>query len=75
MRNEKIEVFPNPSTHEINVVSEDNFDGHFEIYNMLGVLILQSKQNTINISHLNQGAYILVKRSLDGVMTTMFVKN
>ena len=76
LRNEKIEVFPNPSTHEINVVSEDNFDGHFEIYNMLGVLILQSKQNTINISHLNQGTYILVKRSLDGVLTTaMFVKN
>jgi hypothetical protein len=72
---EKIEVFPNPSRHEINIVAEYNFDGHFEIYNMMGVLMLQSKQNTINISHLNQGTYILVKRSLDGVLTTKYVKN
>ena len=75
LNNEKIGVFPNPSTHEINIVTEDNFNGHFEIYNMMGVLMLQSKQKTINISYLNQGTYVLVKRSLDGISrTTKFVK-
>lgn len=73
---EPLTIYPNPATHEINIVTADDFNGHFEIYNMLGVLMLQSKQNTINISHLNQGTYILVKRSLEGVLTTtMFVRN
>jgi polyhydroxybutyrate depolymerase len=55
----------------------ENWIGVFSNQALLsGNLMLQSKQNTINISHLNQGTYILVKRSLDGILTkTKFVKN
>ncbi len=75
-RKEVLNIFPNPSTDEINIVTEEGFQGHFEIYSSMGVLMLQSEQKTINIRQLNQGAYILLKRSLDGELTTtMFLKN
>ena len=63
-------VFPNPSTHEINIVIEDNFNGHFEIYNTMGVsdASIQAKHHQYRVT-LNQGTYILVKRSLDGIWT------
>ena len=35
LKNEKMVVFPNPATHEINITVEDNFNGHFKIYNMI----------------------------------------
>ena len=72
----QIGVFPNPSTDEINVPTEQNFDGYFEVYNLVGERLLQSPDHQIDIRGLRQGAYILVKRYSDGkVKSYPFIKN
>lgn len=63
---EKFIVFPNPSSNEIHIVTEPDFRGSFEMYNIKGALVLRSSENTINIMELNQGVYILLKRYSDG---------
>ncbi|MCI4648032.1 alpha/beta hydrolase fold domain-containing protein [Phaeodactylibacter sp.] len=63
---QKTEVFPNPSTNEINILTEPNFDGYFEIYNLIGERLLQSVDHQIDIRSFHPGAYILVKRYTDG---------
>jgi predicted esterase len=63
---QKTEVFPNPSTNEINILTEPNFDGYFEIYNLIGERLLQSVGHQIDIRSFHPGAYILVKRYTDG---------
>jgi len=72
----QIRVFPNPSTDEINVPTEQNFDGYFEIYSMVGEQLLQSPDHQIDIRGLRPGAYILVKRYPDGkVKSYKVIKN
>ncbi len=63
---EKILVFPIPSSNDIHIVTEPNFKGYFEIYSMTGSLLLSSTHSTINISELDRGAYILMIRYSDG---------
>jgi len=72
----KLEVFPNPSTNKINILTELNFDGYFEVYNQLGERLLQSVDHQIDVRSLREGAYILVKRYSDGkVKSYPFIKN
>jgi hypothetical protein len=63
---EKILVFPSPSSNDIHIVTEPNFKGYFEIYSMTGSLLLSSTHSTISISELDRGAYILMIRYSDG---------
>jgi hypothetical protein len=63
---EKFLIFPNPSSNEIHIVTEPDFRGSFEMYNIMGALVLRSSENTINITELNKGIYILLKRHSDG---------
>ena len=72
----QIGVFPNPSADEINVPTEQNFDGYFEVYSLVGEQLLQSLAHQIDVRSLHQGAYILVKRYSDGrVKSYPFIKN
>ncbi len=63
---EKFLVFPNPSSNEIRIVTEPDFRGSFEMYNIMGALVLRSSESTINITEFNKGIYILLKRYSDG---------
>ncbi|NRA48975.1 MAG: T9SS type A sorting domain-containing protein [Phaeodactylibacter sp.] len=72
---ETLMVFPNPSSYEIRIVTEANFNGCFEIYSILGDRLLESREHTINISQLHPGTYILLKRYLNGGLRSFkFIK-
>jgi hypothetical protein len=69
----KISVFPNPTTSEIYISDIEN--GHFEIINLLGKTMLQGTvQNKINVLALTDGVYLIRIISPEGTYTTKFVK-
>lgn len=58
---ENIQVFPNPSTEEVNFQNIDLLNKQAEIYNSIGLLIDQVGiiGGKINIAHLAEGIYFL----------------
>lgn len=59
-----INLFPNPASDQLTLDVPHDFQGKVELYNMNGSLFLTrlvtSGQETIDISSLNQGSYVLV---------------
>lgn len=53
--NESISIYPNPTVDELHVVKE----GVKRIFDLTGKLMLQSNENILNVSNLNQGMYVL----------------
>ena len=79
MRNQQIEIFPNPSDKILFIKSDSKFSD-FEIYDLYGKLIEQNKisnQNTfaIDISDLSPSLYFLKLFSKEGSSTLKFLKN
>lgn len=78
--NAYFEIYPNPTTHFLNITNIDNIDlNALEVYNMLGQLtmkIVNPKQNSrIDVSNLTAGNYILKLYSERGISTAKFIKN
>lgn len=56
---ESVKVYPNPSTESISIVGLK--DGEtVKIYNMVGTLVLTSRDSEINVSQLADGQYFVV---------------
>jgi len=53
--NESISIYPNPTVDELHVIKE----GVKHIFDLTGKLMLQSNENILNVSNLNQGMYVL----------------
>lgn len=53
----KVEVYPNPASDFIHVQADDLQE--VRLYDLKGRQVLQSDQNTIKISHLSSGLYLL----------------
>ena len=73
---DKISIFPNPVTDKLIVGNSDNYNT-FEIYNVFGETIYKGNlnQNTISVSHLNNGIYFIrVTSSTNNVATFRFQK-
>lgn len=69
-----IRVYPNPTTDFIHIYSSKYQIETSSIYDLSGKLVLSSKQQKINVSHLPSGAYILnIKTSL-GYKNFKFIK-
>ena len=70
-------LFPNPTSHNLNLSSSYNFDkANFSIFDISGRLIVKGKfeSNTIDVSKLQSGNYIL-KISNNNVITAQkFIK-
>lgn len=68
----EIEVYPNPTSDELNIKESNLLGNQFEIsiFNMEGKLICQ-KQNSyqISVSNLNQGIYMLRIKTENGIAT------
>ncbi len=68
----KISIAPNPSSSEINIVSEEMIS-QINIYSTQGNIVHaeqpNSKQSSISINDLNQGLYIVQIKFLDGKST------
>ena len=64
---ESFTVYPNPSNSSVNV----NVDGEKLVYSLDGTLLIQTTENTLDISALSQGMYLI---SVNGQQTTL-IKN
>ena len=70
---QKAKVYPNPV---VNILHVKNISGLkiINIYNSLGQQVLQSKQDTIDVSHLSKGMYFLQIESSQGTETKRIIK-
>lgn len=66
-----ISIFPNPTTNTITIKGIQQ-DYKIEVYNIIGQKIIEKNitpdNNTINVSHLSNGAYILKLKDYEGAM-------
>ena len=73
-------LYPNPAKNEITISSKINFNS-IEIYNILGQKVkeafnLNSNLSlTVEISELENATYIVKLNTVEGIVTTKFVKN
>jgi len=75
-------VYPNPASHEINVIHDFSGNTEIIIYNISGQPVFKSQnsenqglnKNTLNINTLPAGMYSLLVRSGDEVKTVKFLK-
>jgi beta-glucanase (GH16 family) len=78
--NEKVILFPNPATNELNIKISDNFIGtQAKIYSILGqelgTHILDNRQNILDISNYQNGIYLIKIQTTKGTQTYKFLKN
>jgi len=60
---EKLIIYPNPATDRLNITCDDNHILKMQIFNMIGVCLLQgdlnSSINSLDLSDLSKGVYVL----------------
>lgn len=56
---EKIEVYPNPASEYVQIMSDSPIDCMVDIYNSMGQKVLSSRDGRIDVSALNNGIYLL----------------
>ncbi len=67
------EVYPNPVSVELNVISYNDQELAFTLYDNLGKVLLTEKINgahKVDVSHLSSGVYIYSVEDLNGKITT-----
>jgi polyhydroxybutyrate depolymerase len=72
-----IHIFPNPSNQSIQIETLENLEIiEINLYNTLGVnqKIKLSNKN-IDLSNLNSGTYILMIKTLEGIITKKIIRN
>ena len=71
----EINVYPNPSVDELNIISEESIIESYKIVNMLGEIVFEQstiipqKSIRLNLSSLNRGNYILYLNTSNGIAT------
>lgn len=65
-------IYPNPTNGIIHI---DNEISYVEIYNIVGQLVTESKENVIDLSKQEAGTYILKVITPSGVVTKQIIKN
>lgn len=70
----KINIYPNPVKDILNIQNSQKYD--FEIYNMLGKLVLKGDniENQINVNTLAKGIYILKLINDEKIFNQKFIK-
>jgi len=75
LKNNKFIIYPNPASEKLQIVSNDLKINSISIFDLLGKEMINSNSNTLNISQLNVGQYILKIYSNDGsVQSASFIK-
>lgn len=71
----KMSIYPNPVTNMLHISTEDNIN-KLSIYNINGSLIrnYENINNTIDVSSLIKGMYILVVQTDKGITQNKFIK-
>jgi Beta-lactamase/Secretion system C-terminal sorting domain len=73
---EKISVYPNPSESSIHIdnLTDESYD--VKITTLLGKVLIQNyNNNTIDISNLSKGIYILIAKQGERTLTKKLIKN
>ena len=68
-----IKLWPNPASHMLYVESDQNIED-IRIYNMLGVEVLRTSSNAINVNALPVGTYIIKTTDQASTKTDRFIK-
>jgi hypothetical protein len=73
LKPKSIEVFPNPSSNNINIINHIDMPFSISIFNLSGqeileVAILPNGEKEINISALTNGVYIIKAQTKDGIV-------
>jgi hypothetical protein len=74
--NKELEVYPNPVSDELHIQNAD-FNSIVEVYNLQGKLVLTEKidaNNTLNVSRLNPGLYMLKASERSNKVLGKFIK-
>ena len=75
-KNEVIAIYPNPVADVLNISMKVNKEEKIQVYNMEGRKVLETTinngRNTINVSHLQTGDYILHIKGIG--LSTKFIK-
>lgn len=70
---QEIIVYPNPAFSTLNIKTEETFET-VTIYNLLGAVVLEEKNNSFSVEQLPAGIYTLQIKTVNGIGTTRFVK-
>jgi hypothetical protein len=68
-----ISVSPNPTSGIVNINTSSNVD-QAEVFEISGKRVLKTKSNTVNLSELTNGVYILKVKTNGVVKTTRIIK-
>ena len=66
-------ISPNPATNVLNITTADKIET-VSIYSVNGALVRTDVKNSINISDLNKGMYLLTVQTNKGITQTRFIK-
>jgi hypothetical protein len=70
---QEIIVYPNPTYSTLNIKTEKTIET-VTIYNLLGAVVLEEKNNSFSVEQLPAGVYTLKIKTANGTGTTRFVK-
>ena len=72
-----IHIYPNPSSHLIQIETLESLEIiEINLYNTLGVnQKIKLSDETIDLSYLNNGIYILIIKTSEGIQTKKIIKN
>lgn len=66
-------VYPNPTTDVLNIETTESISNVI-VYNIAGQKVLQANTQTLNVSTLQAGVYVLKIETENGIATSKFVK-
>jgi len=61
----ELNLFPNPASNQLNIITGDLNLEVANIYNLTGQLILSTNETSIDISELSAGTYLIETRYLE----------
>ena len=70
---EDVSIYPNPSTNTLNISGVSNIV-NIKIYNLLGQMVQENTNTTIDVSGLKAGNYFMKIETGEGVVSKRFVK-
>lgn len=70
-----IVIYPNPTSDYLNILSKNIRVEESSIYDLSGKLILQTKEQSMNVKHLPSGAYLISIKTASGTKTFKWIKH
>ncbi len=69
------QVYPNPTSRKLTIVSNTNDEINFTVTNTLGQVVIREIGDLVDLSNLETGVYVLEITSQNQVYSTRVIKN